>query len=298
MQESDEEPVWERKVLDHGYVRLIAQMGSDRSIIEAARMSTGRGFEGWGPMCESCGSSAVPADLDGLMFVCRRCGSVKSKPGDEKLLRYLWENRHATPFEMGAVTIEVKAPIFVFREWHRHRTQSYNEMSARYMPLPDENYMPTVERLMQNSGGTNRQAGTAVGALPLTEEAAHRYREALSGVYEASEFMYQEALHQGVPKELARIHLPVGRYSRMRASANLRNWFGFLALRSTVKNPAAQWEIRQFADAVLECVEQCFPRATALFRENPLHREQRAFLLSIMSLDMPESVRDLIRTLL
>jgi thymidylate synthase (FAD) len=99
------------ELLDHGYVELIESWGSDERIIEAARMSTGKGFTGWG---------------------------TPEKPGDEKLLRFLWKNQHATPFEMAGMTIEVKAPIFVFREWHRHRTQSYNEMSARYVPLPDE----------------------------------------------------------------------------------------------------------------------------------------------------------------
>src|SRR6185295_451000 len=98
-------------VLDRGYVRLVDVWGSDRTIIEAARMSTGKGFLGWGD---------------------------EGKPGDEKLLRFLWENKHATPFEMAGATFEIEAPIFVFREWHRHRTQSYNEMSARYTPLPDK----------------------------------------------------------------------------------------------------------------------------------------------------------------
>ena len=93
------------QVLDHGFVTLIESWGSDERIIEAARMSTQKGFEGWGP---------------------KEDGSA----GDEKLLGYLYRNNHATPFEMGGAVIEVQAPIFIFREWHRHRTQSYNEMSA------------------------------------------------------------------------------------------------------------------------------------------------------------------------
>lgn len=223
-------------VLDHGYVEVVEHFGSDERIVEAARMSTGKGFLGWG---------------------------TADAPGDEKLLRFLWSNRHATPFEMAGATFEIKAPIFVFREWHRHRTQSYNEMSARYTPLPDENYVPTVERLLINSK-TNKQAGTVKGAAVLDEEGAEDFREALTAVYAGAEELYQEALNAGVPKELARIHLPVGRYSRMRASANLRNWLAFLTLRM---DAAAQWEIRQYANAVGAAIAEMFPRTWALFAE-------------------------------
>lgn len=227
-----------RNVLDHGYIKVIGTWGSDEQIIEAARMSTGKGFNGWG---------------------------TPEEPGDEKLLAFLWNNRHATPFEMAGATIEVQAPIFVFREWHRHRTQSYNEMSARYVPLPDVNYIPSVERLMIGSDGKNKQAGTIAGAEALTIEGAERFRAALTLMYAEQEAMYRDALRDGVPKELARVHLPVGRYSRMRASANLRNWLAFLTLRSTAKNPAAQWEIRQYADAAHAMFSEAFPRTLALF---------------------------------
>lgn len=225
------------RVLDYGYVRPIEHWGSDERIVEAARMSTGKGFLGWG---------------------------TEEKPGDEKLLRYLWEHKHHTPFEMAGLTIEVQAPIFVFREWHRHRTQSFNEMSARYVPLPDVNYVPTVERLLINSK-TNKQAGTVAGSEELTELRAVAFQKDIMRHYKQAQDIYEYALSDGVPKELARIHLPVGRYSRMRASANLRNWFGFLTLRM---DPAAQWEIRQFANAVGTIVAEKFPRTWALFSEN------------------------------
>jgi thymidylate synthase (FAD) len=222
------------KILDHGYVNLIETWGSDESIVEAARMSTARGFLGWGG---------------------------KDKPGDEKLLKFLWDNRHASPFEMAGAVFEVKAPIFVFREWHRHRTQSYNEMSARYIPLPDENYIPTVERLLISST-TNKQAGSVKGSAGMDAAAAGVYIEALKGNYTEAQRFYQSSLDAGVPKELARIHLPVGRYSCMRASANLRNWLAFLTLRMA---PNAQWEIRQFANAVGEALSDAFPRTYDLF---------------------------------
>jgi thymidylate synthase (FAD) len=164
---------------------------------------------------------------------------------------------------MAGAIVEVKAPIFVFREWHRHRTQSYNEMSARYTPLPDENYVPTVERLMVNSK-SNKQAGTVKGAAELTEKDAEGFRESLRMTYSLCEDLYQKALASGVPKELARVHLPVGRYSRMRASANLRNWLAFLTLREA---PSAQWEIRQYASALHTILKTHFPRTLALHEE-------------------------------
>lgn len=246
------------KVLDHGYVSLVESWGADERIIEAARMSTGKGFLGWGGCKADYADPTLPQ--------CGHCGA-SHKPegqGDEKLLRYLWENHHATPFEMAGMTIEIQAPIFVFREWHRHRTQSYNEMSARYTPLPDLNYIPTVDRLLINSK-SNKQAGTVAGAAELTADGAEAFRERLRICYDGQESLYQDALAMGVPKELARVHLPVGRYSRMRASANLRNWLGFMTLRSTAKNPAAQWEIRQFADVVGGMLAQAFPRTMDLF---------------------------------
>ena len=223
-----------KQILDHGYLELVESWGSDESIIAAARMSTGKGFLGWG---------------------------TADATGDEKLLAYLWSNKHATPFEMAGMVIEVQAPIMVFREWHRHRTQSYNEMSARYVPLPDVNYIPTIGRLMVNSK-TNRQAGVIVGAAELTEVGAVCFQKSLMKMYEGQEELYQAALKAGVPKELARVHLPVGRYSRMRASANLRNWLAFLTLRMDEK---AQWEIRMYAQALADMLREKFPRTMELF---------------------------------
>jgi thymidylate synthase (FAD) len=169
---------------------------------------------------------------------------------------------NSTPFEFAGMVLEIRAPIFVFREWHRHRVASYNEMSARYSPLPDLNYLPTVERLMMN-GGKNKQAGAVAGAESMTEAAAVVFRAELEESYRALQGKYEVALQMGVPKELARVLLPVGRYSQMRASANLRNWLHFLTLRM---DSAAQWEIRQFANAVGQIVEVVFPQTWELFR--------------------------------
>jgi thymidylate synthase (FAD) len=255
---------FERKILDHGYLKFVDKWGSDESIIEAARMSTGKGFLGWEPgPCPLCSQDMedgtdLAATRGRGCFACDQLGTIR---GDKHLLKFLYDKHHSTPFEMGGAVIEVQAPIFVFREWHRHRTQSYNEMSARYTPLPDLNYIPTVERLMMNSK-TNKQAGVVKGAAELTEAMAEDFRVALERSYRAAETLYGDALRAGVPKELARVHLPVGRYSRMRASANLRNWLAFLTLRC---DPAAQYEIRQFANAMSELIGQLFPRTHELF---------------------------------
>lgn len=237
------------EVLDYGYVELVESWGSDEGIIEAARMSTGKGFLGWGP-------KVVPnSEPDGPNSI--------EVPGDEKLLRYLYEHKHSTPFEMAGMTIEVQAPIFVFRQWHRHRTQSYNEMSARYTPLPDVDYVPTVERMLANST-VNKQAGKAQGASELSSSTAWFLRQDMQDHYADCERRYQRMLREGVPKELARLVLPVARYSRMRASANLRNWLAFLTLRM---DSHAQYEIRVYAAAVGSMIAHEFPRTWELFIE-------------------------------
>lgn len=244
-------------LLDHGYVELVEHWGSDERIIEAARMSTGKGFKGWGPTHRDGCVPGMGGNFD-------NCSCGKTTPGDEKLLAFLYNNAHMTPFEMAGCIIEVQAPIFVFREWRTHRTQSANEMSSRYTPLPDVNYIPTVERLMTNVKTGNKQAGTIDNAAELTIEKAENFRGALGAIYKTAEGLYQEALLAGVPKELARVHLPVGRYSRMRTSMNLRNWMQFLTLRQATN---AQFEIRVYANAVHDVLATLFPRTLALFDE-------------------------------
>ncbi|HQS59938.1 MAG: thymidylate synthase (FAD) [Gallionellales bacterium 35-53-114] len=223
-------------LLNGGYVGFVEAWGSDERIIEAARMSTGKGFEGW--------------------------------EKDEKLLAYLYNNKHSTPFEMAGMVIEVKAPIFVFREWHRHRTQSYNEMSARYIPLPDENYIPSIERLMlgANTATSNKQAQG--NGQVLTPEDAQVWLDCIIESYQTAQSVYETGIALGIPKELARLPVPVARYSRMRASANLRNWLAFLTLRTAT---AAQWEIRQYADAVGQLIAENFPHTWALFEKEQAH---------------------------
>lgn len=235
-----------RHVLDHGYVKFIEAWGYGESntieagIIEAARQSTEGSFRGWDQ--------------------------------DQKLLAFLYNSnpKHATPFEFAGMVLEAQLPIFVTREWHRHRTQSYNELSARYTPLPNLNYVPdlnnVIERAVAAQESKNKQARAAIDAKgnPIEEEHLSQWIAHLQGLYAQAQMVYHEGLALGIPKELARLPVAVGRYTRMRASANLRNWLAFLTLRM---DPAAQWEIRQYANAVGRIIEVQFPRTYALFSQ-------------------------------
>lgn len=253
-----------RKLLDHGSVELVEAWGSDEMIVETARVSTQKGFLGWGKQVCSCGTELTSADSEMSYCSTERGGGhvFQGAAGDEKLLRFLYENKHSTPFEFAGMTIEVQAPIFVFREWHRHRTQSYSEASARYSPLPDLNYVPTVDRCMVVNAA-NRQANAVKGSEVLTMESALEWLAELADTYEHCERTYQSGLRRGIPKELARLPVPVARYSRMRASTDLRNWLAFLTLRMA---PNAQWEIREYANAVGDMVAEKFPRTWELFK--------------------------------
>ena len=215
------------KVLDHGYCKLIESWGSDEGIIEAARMSTDGGFRGWDK--------------------------------DAKLLRYLWENRHHTPLEMGGATFEVQVPLFVAREWHRHRTQSYNELSARYTELPNLYYIPSIERLMAGKQSLKNKQGSEEG---YTREEAEELQSILKEATKTSRDVYESLLESGVSRELARLVIPVNQYTRFRASANLRNWLAFLALRL---DESAQFEIREYARCVAGLMQEKFPRTHELF---------------------------------
>lgn len=251
-------------VLDHGYVELVEAWG------------TGKDGVGYDVVCEVRHDDGhqVTAQHDyevGIIEAARQStqGAFRGWDADSKLLKYLHEHKHATPFEFAGMVIEVQAPIFVFREWHRHRTQSYNEASARYAPLPDLYYMPdqfvTQERVLTAADSKNKQSSSDAEDIVTRGDAAHitaQWMQNLDRVYQECEALYQASLLMGIPKELARLCMPVGHYSKMRASANLRNWLGFLTLRS---DPAAQFEIRVFAEAVGTILRQTFPQTMQLF---------------------------------
>jgi thymidylate synthase (FAD) len=254
-------PSWlesgQTQVLDNGYIKLVTSWGSDEGIIEAARMSTGKGFKGWGPK-HQIDCIAIQRKVEtGYQPDCR-CNTS----GDEKLLRFLWEHKHHTPFEMAGLTFEVQAPIFVLREWMRHRTQSFNEMSGRYIALPDLYYIPSVERLMAGKQATNNKQASMDG---FTAPEAHQHMTTIIEATTATRKVYEGLLDEGLSRELARLVVPVNQYSRMRASANLRNWLAFLALRL---DEGAQWEIREYARQIGTMIEGLFPRTYELFKES------------------------------
>lgn len=238
-------------------------------IIEAARQSTQGSFRGWDDVkCDICGGygeiqcGGIPSPS---WRMCTDCNGKGYLPGDARLLATLYNSKpqHATPFEFSGMTVEVQAPILVYREWHRHRTQSYNEMSARYAPLPNQNYVPEWDNLRERGeAGERSRNKQEKGTHAWNEVDAKAWWLRLPGIYDMLEAEYQIALKAGVSKELARVLIPVGRYSRMRASTNLRNWLQFVTLRS---DPAAQWEIRQYALVVERILRAKFPRTYDLF---------------------------------
>ncbi len=251
---------FEIKVLDHGYVRFCGSMGTDETVIEAARMSTGKGFRGWGPgvRCSKCGYE------EQMIASVRQCEKhdFQQEAGDAKLLEFLYKNQHHTPFEMCELALEVQAPIMVFREWHRHRTQSFNEFSARYAQMPNLHYLPELERFQKQS--TANKQGSAEA---MDSGYAQALRNTLADEQQEIYVNYERGIDVGLAKEVARLNTPVSRYSKMRVKTDLRNWFGFLNLRM---RPNAQWEIRQYAEAVASIVKEIWPRSYALFEEYDL----------------------------
>lgn len=217
-------------LLDHGYVRLIDSMGSDLSIVRAARVSYDAAW---------------------------RAG--EDEGSDERLIRYLWKNAHTTPFEAVTLTFEVHAPIFVFRQWHRHRTWSFNELSARYRELPEEFYLPAPEVLKAQS--TSNKQGRGEDLDPQVIDAA---LECMKRVGALAFHNYRTLLEAGVARELARSVLPVSTYSTMFATVDLLNLLKFLTLRT---HEHAQYEIRVYAEAMRDLARTVAPVALGAWED-------------------------------
>jgi thymidylate synthase (FAD) len=222
-------------LLDHGFVRLVDSMGSDVSVVRAARVSYDAAW---------------------------RAGD--DEKSDAKLIRYLMRNRHTTPFESVTMTFEIQAPIFVFRQWHRHRTQSYNELSARYRELPNVFYIPDPDKIGTQSE-SSKQARVVGEGDDLTMRARLAQVERLRLHCKHSYFLYQDLLAGGWPRELARAALPVNIYSHMFTTLNLHNFFHFAGLRD---HPHAQDEIRVYAQAAIEMVRTFAPVCVAAWEES------------------------------
>ncbi len=233
-------------VLDHGFLRVVDYMGSDDAIVQAARVSYGRG--------------------------------TRKVSDDRSLIMYLMRHAHTTPFEMAEIKLHVKLPIFVARQWIRHRTASVNEYSARYSILDKEFYIPSPEQLAAQSQNNRQGRGAELSAdearqvMDLlrrdAEQTYHSYQWMLN---ESSSEDGHDANRSGVARELARINLTLNTYTQWYWKTNLHNFMGFLRLRA---DPHAQFEIRAYAEVMLGLLERWTPHTYAAFMEYRLQAVQ------------------------
>lgn len=214
-------------VLNCGYARLVDSMGNDLAIVRSARVSYAADWR-----------------------------SGENEGSDEKLIRYLWQNKHTSPFEAVEFQFEIKCPIFIARQWHRHRTFSYNEVSARYTELLEEFYVPAPEHIgkQSNTSKQSRILNIWDSGAELTDNEANS--SLIADSLESSYKIYRALLHRGVHREIARSVLPVATYTRFFAKGNLRNWLHFLELRL---DKHAQYEIRVYAEAIKELIRPIIP---------------------------------------
>lgn len=219
------------QVLDHGLVRVIDYMGDDAAICQAARVSYGKG--------------------------------TKSVQNDEGLIRYLMRHWHSTPFEMCEVKFHIKLPVFVARQWIRHRTANVNEYSGRYSILDREFYIPAPEHLAAQSSQNNQgrgevlQGDEAQRVLDLLREDAMRS-------YDSYESMLSQDGQQGLARELARMNLPANIYTQWYWKVDLHNLLHFLRLRA---DSHAQFEIRAYADIMCDITRDWVPAAFGAFQD-------------------------------
>jgi len=224
-------------VLDHGFVRIIDYMGDDAAIVQAARVSYGRGT--------------------------RRVSE------DAGLIRYLMRHRHSTPFEMCEIKYHVKLPIFVARQWIRHRTANVNEYSARYSILDREFYLPAPEHLAAQSSVNRQGRGEVLGGDDaarvldlLRDDATRTYDHYVEMLNEDDDGAPRDPSRPGLARELARMNLTLNTYTQWYWKVDLHNLLHFLSLRADAH---AQYEIRVYADAMLETVKAWVPVAHQAF---------------------------------
>jgi thymidylate synthase (FAD) len=226
-------------VLDHGFVRVVDYMGDDAAIVQAARVSYGRGT--------------------------RRVSE------DQGLINYLMRHRHTTPFEMCEIKYHVKLPIFVARQWIRHRTANVNEYSARYSILDNEFYLPAPEHLAAQATANRQGRGEVVdGAAArrvldlLRDEAERAYAGYAELLNEDASGAPIDPLRPSLARELARLNLTLGFYTQWYWKTDLHNLLHFLSLRA---DPHAQYEIRAYAEAMLDTLKAWVPMTYAAFLE-------------------------------
>ena len=226
-------------VLDHGFVRVVDYMGDDAAIVQAARVSYGRG--------------------------------TRKVSDDRVLIRYLMRHYHSTPFEMCEIKYHVKLPIFVARQWIRHRTANVNEYSARYSVLDKEFYIPAPEQLAAQSSNNRQGRGDVLTGDEaaqvmdlLRHDAEKTYRDYAWMLNEDDAGEKVDPSRQGLARELARINLTLNTYTQWYWKTDLHNLMHFLRLRA---DPHAQYEIRAYADRMIETLDAWVPLAAAAFRE-------------------------------
>jgi thymidylate synthase (FAD) len=226
-------------VLDHGFLRVIDYMGDDAAVVQAARVSYGRG--------------------------------TRKISEDEGLIRYLMRHHHSTPFEMCEIKLHVKLPIFVARQWIRHRTANVNEYSARYSIMDREFYIPAPEHLAAQSSSNRQGRG-----IPLDGAEAASILSLLREDSERNYAHYEQMLNEAVPdpsrhglaRELARMNLTLNTYTQWYWKVDLHNLFHFLSLRADVH---AQYEIRAYADTIMEIVKAWVPKSYNAFLDYRLN---------------------------
>jgi thymidylate synthase (FAD) len=226
-------------VLDHGFVRVIDYMGDDAAVVQAARVSYGRG--------------------------------TKKVSEDKGLIQYLMRHRHSTPFEMGEIKLHVKLPIFVARQWIRHRTANVNEISARYSILDNEFYVPSPAQLAAQSSVNRQGRGDVLEGdeakrvmAMLREDAANAYAHYAEMLNEDEAGNQVDPERQGLARELARMNLSLNFYTQWYWKTDLHNFMNFLSLRA---DPHAQYEIRVYADAMLGVLDRWVPACAEAFRQ-------------------------------
>lgn len=244
----------EFKVLNHGFVRLVDYMGGDESIVQAARVSYGKG--------------------------------TKTVSEDRTLIRYLMRHQHTTPFEMVEFKFHVKLPIFVARQWIRHRTANVNEYSGRYSIMPEELYLPE-ENVIKYQSKSNKQGRDSDEVPP---EIRKRILEILTAGQKSSFEGYQEMLDYDIARELARINLPLSLYTQWYWKIDLHNLFHFLKLRL---DKHAQYEIRCYAEKMAEIVKAVVPIAYEAFEDYVLNAVTFSKNeLSILKKYLPDDISD------
>jgi thymidylate synthase (FAD) len=220
------------QVLDKGFVRLVDFMGSDEAVVQAARVSYGKG--------------------------------TKKKSEDRALIRYMMSHRHTSVFEQVVFKFHWKLPIFVARQIVRHRMTSINELSGRYSEMPDECYVPTPDRICTQSKTNKQGSGNTLEDKVLISDIIQEI------VYEQSEIFrnYQNNLKDNVSREIARINLPLSTYTEWYWTINLHNLFHFLKLRM---DNHSQWETQQYANAIFELIKPIVPIACEAFEDYVLN---------------------------